>query len=225
MKQIPFLPGRPRKNDALFIYGASKPKPYVVLYNQLTVEVVHGPSCRAPSEIILDNCRKDGVSVSERRGGGGTVVLSPGMLITVIVGERKRKDGALDIFERIHGIYADVLKKAGVPDVRLKGISDLAIGERKIMGSSLYMGTKPFYYYYQSCLMVSPDHSLLDRYLLHPPREPDYRKGRSHREFCTSLREQNCSIDQDELSAMLGSALGEQLASKTTPPSSLPQRL
>lgn len=212
MRQIPFLPGRPRKNDALFIFGASKPKPYVLLYNQLTVEVVHGPSCIAASEIRLDNCRNDAVSISERRGGGGTVVLSPGMLVTIIVGERKQKEGALDIFEKIHSIYADVLGRAGVPNVRLRGISDIAVGERKILGSSLYMGTKPFYYYYQSCLMVSSDPSLLDRYLHHPPREPDYRKGRCHREFCTSLKEQKCNIDQDELSAMLSSALNDQLA-------------
>ncbi|MFP4163913.1 MAG: biotin/lipoate A/B protein ligase family protein [Chitinispirillaceae bacterium] len=211
MKKVPLLPGRPRKNDALFIYGASRPKPYVLLYNQLTVEVVHGPSCVPASEIKFDHCREDGVSVSERRGGGGTVVLSPGMLITLIVGERKKKENALDIFGRIHEILADVLKNAGVSDIRPRGISDLAVGERKILGSSLYLGTDPFFYYYQSSLMVNPDPALLERYLLHPPREPDYRKGRCHDEFCTTLHEQNCSMDQDDLSALITSALNERL--------------
>ncbi len=35
---------------------------------------------------------------------------------------------------------------------------------------------------------LDPDLDLVDRYLLYPPREPDYRYGRSHRKFMGSLK-------------------------------------
>jgi hypothetical protein len=36
--------------------------------------------------------------------------------------------------------------------------------------------------------LIDPDLDLIDRYLLYPPREPDYRSGRSHRRFMGSLK-------------------------------------
>jgi lipoate-protein ligase A len=41
--------------------------------------------------------------------------------------------------------------------------------------------------YYSASLLVKPDVSLVERYLRHPPREPEYRRGRSHREFMGAL--------------------------------------
>ncbi len=57
-------------------------------------------------------------------------------------------------------------------------------------GYTLYLGNNPFLYYYQASLLVNPDLSLFERYLYYPPREPSYRRGRPHREFCTSLTEE-----------------------------------
>jgi lipoate-protein ligase A len=35
--------------------------------------------------------------------------------------------------------------------------------------------------------LINADLSLIDRYLKHPPREPDYRRGRSHLDFVMSV--------------------------------------
>jgi lipoate-protein ligase A len=209
---LPVFPGRLRKNDALFIYGASQKKPFVYIYEQQTVEIVHGPSFRVDREIFVDRCEEDGVTITERRGGGGTVVLSSGVLVIVVTGEKKNeREGALDIFHRVHDAVIIALRKVGAKDVVRAGISDLAVGGKKILGSSLYIGSKPTLFYYQSSLMVSNDLTLLDRYLRHPPREPDYRGGRSHKDFCTTLTELGLRVDTRELAGFIDTELKNSL--------------
>jgi lipoate-protein ligase A len=40
---------------------------------------------------------------------------------------------------------------------------------------------------YSATLLVDPDLDLVERYLAHPPREPEYRRGRPHRDFMGRL--------------------------------------
>ena len=204
---LPKFPGKLRKNDALFIYGAAQKKPYQFIYEQNSIEIVHGPSCRISEEIFVDKCEEDNVIITERRGGGGTVVLSPGMLVTIVVGEKRGKENAVDIFRRIHDAFIPAFSEAGVTDVVHEGISDLAVNGKKVLGSSLYMGSNMPFYYYQSSLMVSNNIALLNRYLCHPPREPDYRKGRDHSQFCTTLCESGLRVSISELSKLIESSL------------------
>ncbi|MCW8965665.1 MAG: hypothetical protein OQK82_03125, partial [Candidatus Pacearchaeota archaeon] len=99
---VPVFPGAVRKNDAVFLYGALQKKPYVKIYEQYATEVVYGPSCRCEKEVDVKRCNADGVPLVERRGGGGTVVLSQGMVVCIIVGERTTGLTAVDCFNRIH---------------------------------------------------------------------------------------------------------------------------
>jgi lipoate---protein ligase len=200
---LPVFPGSLRKNDALFLYGALQRKPFVKVYEQMTTEVVRGPSSKPEKEINLRQCAADDVRIVERRGGGGTVVLSRGVLVSVVVGERKPGLHARDYFNLVHDRMIFILSSCCTFKIERSGISDLACGSRKILGSSLYMGTRPYLYYYQSSLLVNPDISLFEKYLLYPPREPSYRRQRSHREFCTSLSEQGCLLQPEELVTLL----------------------
>jgi lipoate-protein ligase A len=134
--------------------------------------------------------------------------LSPGVLVIVVTGEKKNeREGALDIFSRIHNAVIIALCKVGAMDVVRAGISDLAVDGKKILGSSLYIGSRPQLFYYQSSLMLSNDLTLLDRYLRHPPREPDYRGGRSHKDFCTTLQELGLRVDMRELAGLIDTEL------------------
>jgi len=198
--QIPQFPGMLRKNDGLFLFGALQPKPFVSVYRQSAIEVVHGPSCRRPvDEIYLDRCDNDGIPVIERRGGGGTVVLAPGMVVTIVVGQRIVTHPATTYFKRIHDVMIGILERIGIRGIEKSGISDLSLHDRKILGSSLYMGTNPPFFYYQSSLLVAPDLSLFEKYLRYPPREPDYRRKRSHGSFCTSLCEEGYTVTADAI--------------------------
>jgi lipoate-protein ligase A len=196
---LPVFPGELRKNDALFLQGViSGMQPYVYTYVQKGIEIVHGPSCRIDEEIDVNACRRDNVRIIARRGGGGTVVLSDGMCITVVVGRRNGRY-AQKIFNSIHQSMIATLCKAGIDRCECRGISDIAINDKKVLGSSLYLGNKPDYYYYQSSFMVTSDISLLSKYLKYPPREPDYRNNRDHGEFCTTLSAEGYTLDTETI--------------------------
>ena len=163
----------------------------------------------------LKHCIEDGVPIHKRRGGGGTVILAPGVVVTIVVGERKNGESALGIFNRIHNAMIALLENEGIHSIEKKGISDLAIKNRKVLGSSLYMGLSPFYYYYQSSLLVSADISLMNRYLEHPPKEPDYRKGRGHETFCTTLQQQGISISAASICRLFSGRLQQLISNQT----------
>jgi len=207
------LPGRKRKNDDIFERGAAGKKPFAYLYEPQQVEIVHGPSFVAEKELFVDRCETDGVPITERRGGGGTVVLSPGTLVIVAVGERRDggREWAQGVFHRVNGAIIAALGKAGIETAEEAGISDIAAGGRKVLGSSLYMGSKPPLFYYQSSLMVSNDLGLMDKYLRHPPREPDYRGGRGHGEFCATLKELGLTVGMNELAGLIETELINRL--------------
>jgi lipoate-protein ligase A len=138
-------------------------------------------------EIDQDACRRDGVPVVRRAGGGGAVVLSRGVVVISAAGITSLPYQLREHMNGINRVLIAILEELGVQALSIRGISDIALGDRKILGSSLYR--KRDVVLYQGSLLVDPDFSLMDRYLRHPRREPDYRRGRSHRDFVTSLRE------------------------------------
>lgn len=206
----PIFKGLPKKNDALFIYGSRQNLPFVYTYEQKRTEIVYGPACNPENEINTDLCLSDSIPLIKRRGGGGTVILSPGVVVTLIVGKRNSRT-ALEIFDNIHDSMIYLLKKLGINSVERKGISDLAIKNRKILGSSLYLGSDPQLYYYQSSLMVQSDSSLMNKYLKHPPKEPNYRKNRPHSSFCTTICQQGLDISPDRIVSLFNESIGSML--------------
>ncbi len=79
----------------------------------------------------------------------------------------------------------------------LNGTSDVAVGDRRISGNAqarrwiavLVLGT----------LLVDFDHALAGAVLKHPPREPAYRKGRSHRDFLVTLHDLRVNLAQADI--------------------------
>ena len=56
-------------------------------------------------------------------------------------------------------------------------------------------------------LLHSLDLEMVEACLLHPPREPDYRARRSHRDFITTLRDQGVMVTPEEVEeAVIASA-------------------
>ena len=158
----------------------------VRVYEPPEVSVVIGRGGRQELELNTANIAADGVPLYKRAGGGCSVVLDPGNLIVSVAIPLPGIGGIKTVFAGISSWVITALTACDVPGVKQRGISDLALGERKIGGSCIYR-TRGLVYY-STTLLLDPDLDLVDRYLLHPPREPDYRLGRSHRKFMGSLK-------------------------------------
>jgi lipoate-protein ligase A len=145
-------------------------------------------SSNQPSiETFEDTCAQLQIPILQRRGGGGTVLLGPGCLILTFAFYAKDVFSNQRYFALINDLWAQSLSHVGLHGLTTRGHSDLAKGERKIAGTSLFR--RKHLVVYQGSLLVSPDFQLIERVLRHPSREPDYRDGRSHRDFLVSAHE------------------------------------
>ncbi|GAB4298040.1 MAG: hypothetical protein Kow0090_13390 [Myxococcota bacterium] len=163
--------------------------------------VILGRSGDPFRELYLDAVLEDSVPVFRRLGGGGSVVLDSGNLV-VSLAMLEAGFGRISYYnDRLSDWLITALSKAGIKGVEKRGISDLSIGERKIAGASLYRSKGILFY--TATILVNPDITLIERYLKHPSKEPEYRRGRNHREFLLAISELDKSADIFHLSAEL----------------------
>ncbi|MGI8979197.1 MAG: lipoate--protein ligase family protein [Pirellulaceae bacterium] len=149
--------------------------------------VVLGRSSKAAEEAQLEACQAAGVTVLRRCSGGAAIVAGPGSLMYAVVlsYELHPELRALDLAHRfvLCRIREALLPLA--PGVQLRGTSDLAVGEHKFSGNSLRC--KRGHFLYHGTLLYNFDLTLLGKYLGTAPRQPAYRKGRTHRQFVSNL--------------------------------------
>lgn len=151
--------------------------------------LVLGNGNDAEKEAHLERCKQDGVSVLKRYGGGGAVVLHTGCLVVsagLWVKDYFRND-----------FYFCQLNKAliaalasfhpSLSFVYQDGISDLCYEGKKIAGTSLFRSRN--YLLYQASILYNSKIELIERYLKHPTKEPEYRQKKSHRDFIKGLFE------------------------------------
>lgn len=149
--------------------------------------VVLGRSSKAAEEAQLDACRADGVPVLRRCSGGAAILAGPGCLMygVVLSYELHPELRALDL---AHRFVLSRLREALLPlasGVQLRGTSDLAVDDYKFSGNSLRC--KRTHLLYHGTLLYDFDLALLGKYLGTAPRQPAYRKERTHRQFVANL--------------------------------------
>jgi len=159
--------------------------------------LVLGQSNHAETSLNTAEVLADKIVVYKRPSGGETVILSPQMLVISVLFKTGQLKNPKDYFFQINEAIIDALKSLGVSDLRQKGISDIAIGEKKILGSSIYR--KPDKVFFHAVLNVSENTETIARYIKHPAKEPDYRLGRTHEDFVTSLSSAGHQLDYTEL--------------------------
>jgi len=163
--------------------------------------IILGRANKAEDSLITKLVSEDYVEVQKRPTGGETVILSPNMLVISMLMHVEKGISPQQYFMKPNNILISILRNNGVKNINSKGISDISIGDKKILGSAIFRNTVSVFYH--AILNVSEDISLISKYLKHPKREPDYRLGRAHSKFVTSLWEANYCLDIDTLKTQL----------------------
>ncbi len=158
--------------------------------------VVLGSSEQAEEVVDTSACEELGVPVLKRCSGGGTVLQNGGVLnYSLITPAPTHLDVATSFCQGTNLVRA-ILSKFGVTGVP-QGTSDVAVEDRKISGNAQARRWKAVLVH--GTLLVDFDFALAERVLLHPPREPEYRQGRSHRDFLVTLRALGLRADRTQI--------------------------
>jgi len=109
--------------------------------------IILGRSNKAETALHPTAVLKDKIEVYKRPSGGETVLLSPN---TLVIAVKLKIGNTLDThkyFNVINGKIIEALTGLGVKDLWTKGISDISIGENKILGSSIFREKEKIFYH------------------------------------------------------------------------------
>jgi lipoate---protein ligase len=173
----------------------------VLVWQPEEVYLVLGQSNKMEESLLEDAVANDHVQVMRRPSGGQTVILTPKTLVISVAFSVVSFKNPSVYFSKINDCIIAALDSVRVSGLSTKGISDISFGDKKILGSSIYRRRDRVLYH--AVLNVSEDIGMIEKYIQHPPKEPDYRKGRSHSDFVTSLHELGFEIPINDLTETL----------------------
>lgn len=183
-------------DEALLLEAEAGGPEVLRLWQSPHYAVVLGAGGKWADEADGDACQRDAVPILRRSSGGGTVLIGPGCLCYSLV-LRFDRDPALG---DLHASYCHILKtmcealRPFAPDIACAGISDLAVGGRKVAGNA--QQRKRTHLLHHGTLLCDFDLRMLERCLRHPPRAPEYRGGRAHAEFVMNLNAHAEAVEQ-----------------------------
>jgi len=188
---------------------------YVRVWIPKRVVIVIGSSNKLDQECFVERCLEDKILVLRRRGGGGTVVLYPGCVVVSLGCWVKQPIKYPHYFNHLNQSVIDSLvsRWTKCQDLALSGLSDISYHNRKLVGSSLFRSRR--FLLYQASILVELCLPIINRYLRFPSKEPDYRQGKSHGNFLTSL--QNLlqkSIPPEEIKQLLQTQIPRRIEEK-----------
>lgn len=153
--------------------------------------VILGRSSKIDVEVDRAWCEERGLNVLRRCTGGASVVGGPGCLMYSVVvgvpanGGLRNIDAAHDyVMQRVHAAV-----RRQLPAAERSGICDLTWQGRKFSGNSLRVARHHLLYH--GTLLLAADLDLIAKCLAYAPRQPEYRRGRNHRDFI-------CNVELDE---------------------------
>jgi len=157
------------------------------LWEMPGIAVILGRSSRVADEVDQRAAQAAHVPVLRRSSGGAAVVAGPGCLMYSIVLKYEGREH-LRLLDEVHRHVLGIIRSSLaplVPSVEHVGTCDLAIAGQKFSGNSLRC--KRDHLLYHGTLLYNFDVTLVSHFLKMPPRQPEYRAGRSHADFLTNI--------------------------------------
>lgn len=182
--------------------------PTIALWLPEGATVAIGIGQKPETELEVEAMRRDGVGLIRRQSGGGAVLLYPGVMCweawASLAELEALSPGGSGIRQAYAALSLPVVEglarlgveafHAGICDVSTRRPGDETA--RKLAGTAQLRRREMVLVH--GSLLINPDLDLLVHYLKFPSEQPDYRRGRSHRDFCVSVAEAVGADGDDE---------------------------
>jgi lipoate-protein ligase A len=157
------------------------------LWQPDTYFIVLGHGNKWRDEVEASACAAEGIAVLRRCSGGGTVMQGPGCLNYSLILRQNNFAGASirSAFDFVLERHRSSLEPLVGAPVSIRGISDLAIGERKFSGNAQYR--KRRYVLVHGTFLLDFDLPSMEKFLKIPTNQPEYRCQRRHEDFLINL--------------------------------------
>lgn len=150
--------------------------------------VVLGYSNKIAEDVHVDACHSHQVPILRRISGGGTVLQGPGCLNYSLILEINQHPELASITSTNRWIMdkqCQALQSLAGTAVKVRGITDLALGELKFSGNA--QRRKRHFVLFHGTFLLNFDLSQIEKFLKLPPKQPDYRQNRPHLDFVKNL--------------------------------------
>ena len=175
--------------------------------------VVLGHSNRLALEADASACERLRIPMLRRCSGGGTVLQGPGCLNYALILRLETAATRATVTQTnryIMGRHRDALSALLRDPVEVEGVTDLVIAGRKFSGNA--QRRKRHFLLFHGTFLLNLDLTLVERVLLPPPEQPEYRANRGHLDFL-----QNLHISADAVKEVLGASWQAVLPLTSTP--------
>ena len=191
--------------------------------------VVVGYANKVATEVNLAACEKAGVPVFRRCSGGGTIVQMPGglnysLILRIQENSPTRNISSANSFimeknrAAIESILPSSHLSSPVSKIAVRGHTDLTlitrhpslVTEKKFAGNS--QRRRKNFLLFHGTLLLNCDLNSIGDLLLMPSLAPDYRLGRSHKDFVTNL-----GLPAEKIKAAFAQAWGANEEFKKSP--------
>ncbi|WP_417746630.1 lipoate--protein ligase family protein [Rosistilla oblonga] len=149
--------------------------------------VVVGRGSKVEDEVNREFCDSVSIPILRRCSGGTSVTVGPGCLLYSLVLNTDLRPELKDL-DRAHQFVMQTICDAVarlLGRIEFQGTCDLTWQNRKFSGNSLRVARRHLLYH--GTLLFDFPIDLVQQTLRVPPRQPDYREGRSHDQFVINL--------------------------------------
>ena len=150
--------------------------------------VVVGYANRIAAEVNVVACETAGIPIFRRCSGGGTILQGPGCLNYSLVLQTD-ESGPTRTISETNVLVMQTNRKALEPlleeRIEIRGHTDLSINNMKFSGNAQRRRRR--FLLFHGSFLLRFDLELIEQFLPLPSRQPDYRQGRSHRDFLRNI--------------------------------------
>ena len=160
-------------NENWFLFNQGSPKSIVMGISGI------------PSTLIDEKkVFQDNIPLIQRFSGGGTVFVDEDTLFTTFIFQKESHPFTPYPKEILHWVGDFFTKALPLKEFSIRE-NDFTLNNKKIGGNAQYIKKDRWLHHTTFLWDFTPTNM---EYLLHPPTEPSYRKGRSHTDFITKIR-------------------------------------